>query len=413
MAARDIVPVPGARFEETLASASPDLLREMIKGFAQRMMDADVEVRCNAGYGEVTPERVNSRNGYRLREWDTRAGTIELAVPKLRQGTYYPEFLEHRRRAERALASVVATSYLLGVSTRRVEKLAASLGVTSLSKSQVSLMAAELDEMVEGFRGRRLDAGPYTFMWIDALTQKVREGGRTVNVHALIATAVNADGKREILGIEVASSEDGAGWLAFLRGLVARGLSGVTLVTSDCHQGLRDAIASVLPGAAWQRCRTHYHRNLLTRVPKSAQPWVSTLVRTIFEQPDAASVRAQHAQVVTALEVKFPAAAAHLDDARDDILAFTAFPREVWRQIWSNNPQERLNKEIRRRTDVVGIFPGRDAIIRLVGAVLAEQNDEWTEARRYMGPEILAACQRNESQPETNGTGVTIDAIGA
>jgi transposase-like protein len=232
-------------------------------------------------------------------------------------------------------------------------------------------------------------------------------------VHALIATAVNADGKREILGIDVASSEDGAGWLAFLRGLVARGLSGAQLVTSDCHQGLRDAIAAVLPGATWQRCRTHYHRNLLTRVPKSAQPWVSTLVRTIFEQPDAASVRTQHAQVVTALEAKFPQAAAHLDEARDDILAFTAFPREVWRQIWSNNPQERLNKEVRRRTDVVGIFPGRDAIIRLVGAVLAEQNDEWTEARRYMGPEILAACRKSTANTETSETGVTIDAIGA
>jgi putative transposase len=413
VAARDIVPVPGTRFEETLASASPDMLREMIKGFAQRMMEAEVEVRCNAGYGEVTPDRVNSRNGYRMREWDTRAGTIELAIPKLREGSYFPEFLEHRRRAERALASVVATSYLLGVSTRRVEKLAASLGVTSLSKSQVSLMAAELDDMVEGFRSRRLDAGPYTFVWIDALTQKVREGGRTVNVHALIATGVNADGKREILGLDVASSEDGAGWLAFLRGLVARGLSGVQLVTSDCHQGLRDAIAAVLPGAAWQRCRTHYHRNLLTRVPKSAQPWVSTLVRTIFEQPDAGSVRAQHHQVVSALEAKFPAAASHLDEARDDILAFTAFPREVWRQVWSNNPQERLNKEVRRRTDVVGIFPGRDAIIRLVGAVLAEQNDEWTEARRYMGPEILAACRLAGNAKETSETGVTTEAIGA
>src|SRR5258706_196064 len=216
-------------------------------------------------------------------------------------------------------------------------------------------------------------------------TGRSRAGGRTVNVHALIATGVNADGKREILGIEVASSEDGAGWLAFLRGLVARGLSGVQLATSDCHQGLRDAIAATLPGAAWQRCRTHYHRNLLTKVPKSAQPWVSTLVRTIFEQPDAASVRAQHTQVVTPLEAKFPQAAFHLDEARDDILAFTAFPREDWRQIWGNNPQKGLNKEVRRRTDVVGIFPGRDAIIRLVGAVLAEQNDEWTEARRYMG----------------------------
>jgi putative transposase len=414
VAAGDIVPVAGMQFEETLASASPDLLREMIKGFAQRVMDAEVEQVCGAGYGEVTPERVNSRNGYRRREWDTRAGTVELAVPRLRQGTYYPEWLlERRRRAERALATVVATSYLLGVSTRRVEKLAESLGVTRLSKSQVSVMAAELDELVTQFRSRPLDAGPYVFVWIDALTQKVREGGRTVNVHALIATGVNADGKREILGLDVATCEDGAGWLAFLRGLAARGLSGVQLVTSDCHHGLRDAIAAVLPGAAWQRCRAHYSRNLATRVPKSAQPWVSTLVRTIFEQPGAASVRAQHAQVVSALEARFPAAAEHLDDAREDILAFTAFPREIWRQVWSNNPQERLNKEIRRRTDVVGIFPGRDAIVRLVGAVLAEQNDEWTEARRYMGPEILAACRKQDKEKETRETGVTIEAIGA
>jgi putative transposase len=412
MAVRDIVPVPGASFEDTLSSASPDLLREMIRGFALRIMDAEVETLCGAGYGEVTPERVNSRNGYRLREWDTRAGTVELAIPKLRHDSYFPGFPGHRRRAERALVTVVATSCLLGVSTRRVEKLAESLGVTKLSKSQVSVMARELDEMVTGFRNRRLDGAPYVFIWVDALTQKVREGGRTVNVHALIATGVTAEGKREILGIDVTSSEDGAGWLAFLRGLAARGLHGVRLVTSDCHQGLRDAIASVLPGASWQRCRTHYHRNLLTRVPESAQPWVSTLVRTIFEQPDAASVRAQHAQVVTALEAKFPQAAGHLDDARDDILAFTAFPREVWRQIWSDNPQERLNKEIRRRTDVVGIFPNRDAIIRLIGAVLAEQNDEWTEARRYMGPEILAACRKTATN-ETGENELTIEAISA
>ena len=417
MAVGDIVPVPGAQFEETLASASPDVLREMIREFAQRMVDADVEVRCGAGYGEVSPDRVNSRNGYRRREWDTRAGTVELAIPKLRAGSYFPAFLEHRRRAERALASVVATSCLLGVSTRRVEKLAASLGVVGLSKSQVSAMAAELDEPVEGFRSRPLDAGPYTFCWIDALTQKVREGGRTVNVHCLIATGVNAEGYREILGIDVTSSEDGAGWLAFLRGLVARGLSGVAMVTGDDHAGLVNAIAAVLPGATWQRCRTHYHRNLLTRVPKTAQPWVSTLVRTIFEQPGPASVRAQHAHVVAALEARLPQAAAHLDGARDDILAFTAFPREVWRQVWSSNPQERLNKEVRRRTGVVGIFPGRDAIIRLVGAVLAEQNDEWTESRRYMGLEILAAC-RKAVQPGMgkNGTseaGLTIDAIPA
>jgi putative transposase len=381
------------------------------------MMDADVGVACNAGYGEVTPDRVNSRNGYRRRERDTRAGTIELAIPTLRQGSYFPGFLEHRRRAGRVLASVVATSCLLGVSTRRAEKLAASLGVAGLSRSQLSAMAGELDELVESFRSRPLDRGPYTFVWIDALTQKVREGGRTVNVHCLIATGVNADGCREIPGIDVTSAEDGAGWLAFLRGLAAHGLSGVALVTSDDHAGLVNAIAAVLPGAAWQRCRTHYHRNLLTRVPKTAQPWVSTLVRTIFEQPGPASVRAQHAQVVAALEAKLPAAAAHLDEAREDILAFTAFPREVWRQIRADNLQERLNKEVRRRTDVVGIFPGRGAIVRLAGVVLAEQNDEWTESRRYMGLEILAASRKAArpamGQDITSEAGLTIEAIPA
>ena len=414
MAVNDIVPVVGEEFEQTLASASPDLLRTMVREMAQRMMDAEVEQVCGAGYGEVSTERVNSRNGYRRREWDTRAGTVELAVPRLRSGSYYPEWLlERRRRAERALASVVATSYLLGVSTRRVEKLAEQLGVTRLSKSQVSVMARELDEMVADFRNRPLEGGPYTFCWIDALTQKVREGGRTVTVHALIATGVNADGHREILGVDVVSGEDGAGWTAFLRGLVARGLSGVKMVVSDCHAGLRDAIAATLPGASWQRCRTHYHRNLASRVPKSAQPWVSTLVRTIFEQPSAEAVHAQHRQVVEALEAKFPAAAEHLDDARDDILAFAAFPKQAWRQIWSNNPQERLNKEIRRRTDVVGIFPDRAAIVRLIGAVLAEQNDEWTEQRRYMGVELLAACQKVGTETDTKDGDVTIEAIGA
>ncbi|QFY13880.1 IS256 family transposase [Nonomuraea phyllanthi] len=411
-----MVPAAGEYLEDTLAAASPDLLRTMIREFAQRMMDAEVEQLCGAGYGEVSSERVNTRNGYRARPWDTRAGSIELAVPRLRQGSYFPDFLlDKRRRAERALTSVVATSYLLGVSTRRVEKLAEAMGITSLSKSQVSAMAAELDAMVEQFRSRPLDAGPYTFVWIDALTQKVREGGRTVSVHALVATGVNADGQREILGLDVVSSEDGAGWLAFLRSLVARGLSGVLMVTSDCHAGLRDAIASTLPGASWQRCRTHYARNLITRVPKSAQPWVATMLRTVFEQPDAESVYAQHRHVVQALEAKYPKAAEHLDEARDDILAFAAFPKAVWRQTWSNNPQERLNKEIRRRTDVVGIFPNRDSIIRLVGAVLAEQNDEWTEQRRYMGLEALAECRKNTASPDlenkTNDAKVTTEAI--
>ena len=383
----DLARVPG----DNPVTASPDLLRAMVQTFAEALMSADADALCGAPYGQPSAERVNYRNGYRQRRWDTRAGTIDLAIPKLRAGSYFPEWLlERRRRSEQALISVVATSYLLGVSTRRVEKLAETLGITSLSKSQVSELAKSLDGAVEQFRSRPLDAGPYRFVQADAMTVRVREGGRTVLVHALVATGVNADGHREILGLEVTSSEDGAGWLAFFRGLVARGLSGVALVTSDAHPGLVAAIAATLPGTSWQRCRTHYLRDLLTKVAKSSQPWVATLVRTIFDQPDAAEVAAQFARVVDALEAKLPAAAAHLAAAEADLLAFTAVPREIWRQIWSSNPQERLNKELRRRTDVVGIFPDRAAIIRLVGAVLMEQNDEWAEARRYMGPDILA-----------------------
>lgn len=377
-----------------IETGDPDLLRSMVKSMAETLMSAEADGLCGAGYGERTDERTNRRNGYRSRDWDTRAGTVELAIPKLRSGSYFPGWLlERRRRAEQALISVVATSYLLGVSTRRVDKLVEQLGVKNISKSQVSQMAKVLDEQVEAFRTRALDAGPYAFVWLDALTQKVREGGRIVNVHVLVATAVNANGNREILGVEVSAAEDGAGWLAFLRGLVARGLGGVQLVVSDAHAGLTEAIGATLPGASWQRCRTHYLRNLLTTVPKSAQPWVATLVRTIFDQPTGEAVRTQHAWVIEALEAKFPAACEHLDAAREEVLAFAAFPREVWKQIWSNNPQERLNKEIRRRTDVVGIFPDRAAIVRLVGAVLAEQTDEWTEARRYMGLDILAKCR--------------------
>jgi transposase-like protein len=379
---------------ERLEQASPDLLREMVQTFAEALMGAEAEALCGAGYRERSPERVNSRNGYRSREWDTRVGSIELAIPKIRSGSYFPDWLlERRRRSEAALISVVATSYLLGVSTRRMEKLVETLGIASLSKSQVSRMAKELDEVVAEFRSRPLDAGPYTFCWADALAIKVREGGRVVNAHALIAVGVNNDGHREILGVDVTSAEDGAGWLAFFRGLTARGLSGVQLVTSDAHRGLVDAIGATLPGASWQRCRTHYLRDLLTQVPKSQGRWVATMVRTIFDQPDAVEVHAQFDRVVAALEAKLPKAAEHLAGAREQLLAFTAFPRECWTQIWSNNPQERLNREIRRRTDVVGIFPDRASLIRLVGAVLAEQNDEWIEQRRYMGLEVLAKAR--------------------
>ena len=404
MAAPDSVD-PVQLLEQQLVAASPDLLQQMVVSLANAMMSAQADQVCGAGYGERSGERVNRRNGYRAREWDTRVGTVELAIPKLREGSYFPDWLlRHRRRAEQALVTVVATAYLLGVSTRRVERLAEQLGVKSLSRSQVSEMAAHLDAQVQAFRERPLDAGPYTFVWADALTVKVREDGRVVNVHALIATGVNADGHREILGLDVASAEDGAGWLAFWRGLVARGLSGVQLVTADAHPGLIAAIGSALPGAAWQRCRSHYLRNLLTKVPKSAQPHVATQVRTIFDQADAAAVHTQFDRVVAALAGKYPEAAEHLEAAREELLAFTAYPRELWRQIWSNNPQERLNKEIRRRTDVVGIFPGRPSLIRLVGAVLAEQSDEWTEGRRYMSLELLAKSRIRIVPAEPNPT---------
>ncbi len=378
-----------------LEEADPDLLREMVRSFAETLMSADADEVCGAPYGTVSPDRVNRRNGYRTRRWDTRVGTIDLRIPKLREGTYFPDWLlDARTRAERAFVQCVAEAYVRGVSTRRVEGLVETLGIASLSKSQVSEIAKDLDELVDDFRNRRLDRGPYTYVWADALFLKVREGGRVVNVALLHAVGVNGDGHREILGLELSTAEDGAGWLSFWRGLVARGLSGVQMVVSDDHTGLVEAIRATLPGAAWQRCRTHYMRNLLTKVPKAAQQMVATMVRTIFAQPDPDSVWAQHRRVVDQLETAgFSDAATHLDEAAADLLAFTGFPKEHWRQIWSNNPQERLNREIRRRTDVVGIFPTRASVIRLVGAVMAEQDDEWAITRRYMSLESLAQAR--------------------
>jgi len=386
---------PARLIEEQLAQASPDLLRELLTVFVNTLMSAEADAVCGAAYGTQSPDRTNRRNGYRGREFDTRAGTLDLAIPKLRQGAYFPEWLlERRKRAERALTSVIATCYLLGVSTRRMDKLVQSLGITGLSKSQVSEMAKDLDEHVESFRTRRLDeAGPFTFVAADALVLKVREGGRVVGVHALVATGVNNDGHREILGLQLSSAEDGAGWLGFFRDLTARGLTGVRLVTSDAHAGLVAAIGATLPGAAWQRCRTHYAANLMSITPKSSWPWVKTMLHSIYDQPDAQAVHAQFDRVLDALASKLPAVADHLEGARADILAFTAFPKEIWRQIWSNNPNERLNREIRRRTDVVGIFPDRASVIRLVGAVLAEQHDEWAEGRRYLGLDVLTRSQ--------------------
>jgi transposase-like protein len=378
-----------------------DLARDMLATFAQALMSAEASSQCLAGYGERTDDRINSRNGYRHREWDTRVGTIDLAVPKLREGTYYPAWLlQHRRRGEQALASVVAQCYVEGVSTRRVDDLVKAMGLDGMSASQVSRLATTLDAKVAEFRNRPLDAGPYRYVWIDALTQKVREGGRVVNVSAVIATSVNNEGRREIIGFDIVTTESTASWTEFLRSLVARGLSGVELVISDAHGGIKAAIGQVLSGASWQRCRTHFMANLCTNVPKASWPMVATLVRSIFEQPDRDSTWSQLDDVVTKLsDAGFDDAATKVLDAADEILAFTYFPVEHWPKIRSNNPQERLNKEIRRRTDVVGIFPNRAALIRLVGALLAEQTDEWAVARRYMSAETLSKPRHT---PEVN-----------
>ena len=377
---------------EALSEASPDLMRHLLQTMINALLSADVDAVVGAEWGRPSPDRVTHRNGYRHRDLDTRVGTIDVAVPKLRQGTYFPEWLmERRKRSEAALITVIADCYLAGVSTRRMDKLVKTLGIHSLSKSQVSRMAADLDEHVAQFRHRSLvEAGPFTFVAADALSMKVREGGRVVNTVVMVATGVNADGRREVLGVQTATSETGPAWNTFFADLTARGLTGVQLVTSDAHTGLKDAIAANLPGTVWQRCRTHYAANLMSVTPKSMWPAVKAMLHSVYDQPTAEDVGAQFDRTLDYVTEKLPAVAEHLETARADILAFTGFPKDIWAQIWSNNPNERLNREIRRRTDSVGIFPNRDSIIRLVGAVLAEQTDEWAEGRRYLGLDVLA-----------------------
>ena len=366
-----------------------DFLREGVKVMGQALMELEVSQHIGAERHERTPDRTGQRNGYRDRSWDTRVGSIELKVPRVRDGSFYPVMLDPRKRAERALVAVVQEAYVQGVSTRRVDDLVQALGMNGISKSQVSRLCQELDGEVERFRTRRLE-GAYPYVWLDATYLKVRENSRVVSMVVVIAIGVRATGEREILGLDVGPSEDGAFWTAFLRGLLARKLSGVKLVVSDAHEGLKAAISAVMAGAAWQRCRVHFMRNALALVPKAAAQMVAATIRTVFVQPDAASAHEQWRRVADSFRTRYPRLSLLLDDAEADVLAYLAFPREHWRQIWSNNPLERLNREIKRRTDVVGIFPNQGAVIRLVGSVLAEQHDEWQVSRRYLSAESLA-----------------------
>lgn len=372
-----------------LADKDKDFLREAVTVVVNSLMDSEVSSIVGAEKYERSGERNTYRNGYRDREWNTRLGTLELKIPKLRQGSYFPSLLEPRKMSEKALLNVVQEAYIHGVSTRKVDDLVEALGMKGIDKSQVSRISKQLDDFVEEFRNRKLES-EYPYLWLDATFPKVREGGRVCNMALVIAVGVNKSGEREILGFDVGMSEDGEFWKEFLRGLVSRGLKGVKLVISDSHEGLKMAIKEILTGTTWQRCRVHFIRNVLSQVPKKYQGMVSSIVRTIFAQNDQKSAKLQLRHVVDELKDRFPKAMAILQDAEDDVLAYMAFPHEHWSKICSTNPLERLNREIRRRTDVVCIFPNREAVIRLVGAMLMEQNDEYQVGRRYLSLESMA-----------------------
>ncbi len=368
--------------------ADADLVREMLSFAAGRLMDAEVQARTGAAHGARDPERLVQRNGYRERAWDTRVGQIDLEIPRLRRGSYFPSFLEPRRTAEKALTAVIQEAYVHGVSTRAVDDLVKAMGASGISKSQVSRLVAEIDERVDAFLARPIE-GEWPYVWIDATYVKAREAGRIVSTATIIAVAVNTDGRREVLGVATGPSEAEAFWKSFLRSLADRGLRGVKLVIADDHKGLR-AAASKIFHATLQRCRVHWMRNLLTHAPAKQRPAVIAMVKTIFAQESAREVRAQWKSVADALRERAPKLAALMDASLDDVLAYTAFPKDHWPQICSTNPLERLNGEIKRRSDVVGIFPNDRAVIRLVGALMLEQTDEWAVGRRYMSLESLA-----------------------
>jgi putative transposase len=377
-----------------------DLLKEGVRVLSQALMEMEVQEHVGAAPHERSPSRTGQRNGYRERSWDTRVGTVDLKVPRVRDSSYFPSLLEPRRKAERALAAVVQEAYVHGVSTRKVDELVKALGMGGISKSRVSELCAELDEEVERFRGRPL-AGAYPYVWVDATYLKARQDGRVASTAVVIAVGVNGEsGEREVLGLDVGPSEDGAFWTSFLRSLVARGLSGVRLVTSDSHRGLKNAVAAVLAGTSWQRCRVHFMRNALSLVPKAAQQMVGATIRTVFAQPDAQGAREQWRRVSEGFGYRFPRLSELMDEAEEDVLSYAAFPQEHWQKIWSNNPLERLNKEVKRRTNVVGIFPNAAAVVRLVGAILCEQHDEWQVSKRYFSLGSLAKLERKEELTE-------------
>jgi transposase-like protein len=383
----------------TLAGGDPDFLRESVRVMAQAVMEAEVTEMTGVPKGARDPEhRVTSRNGYRPRRWDTRVGTIDLDIPRVRDGSFFPSLLDPRRRAEQALLAVVSEAYLAGISTRRVDDLVRALGIDGISKSEVSRMCAVLDPEVEAFRSRPLGGGPCPYLWLDATYLKVREAGRVANMAVLVATGVSMSGERRILGLELsAGNDEGSAWPRFLRSLVERGLHGVRLVISDDHAGLVRAVREQLLGSGWQRCRVHFTRNAQDLVPRSARSMVASAIRLVLEQPTEAAARSQATLVIEGLRARFPAVAELLATAEPDLLAHMTFPESHRRQIRSTNPLERLNKEIKRRTGVVGIFPNRASVIRLVGMLLAEQDDEWQDGRRYFRPETMALI---DARPE-------------
>ena len=372
-----------------------DFLRDSIALLTRLLMEAQVSEQIGVDRYERNEQRKTYRNGYRERAWETRVGEIPLRIPKLRRGSYYPSFLEPRRRAERALLTVIQTAYVQGVSTRKVDDLVQALGLSGIDKSKVSRICKELDEAVTAFRNRELKE-PYPYVWLDAVYLKVRENHRIVNMALVIASGVRETGEREILGLDMGASEDGGFWIDFLRSLLARGLKGVELVISDAHEGLKEAVSKVLTGASRQRCRVHFTRNVLAYVPKDSKAAVAAAIRTIFTQPNQEAARLQLRELAGAMEKRWPRAAAVLANGEEEVLTYMAFPMEHWTRIYSTNPLERVIREVRRRTNVVGIFPNAASALRLVGSVLIEVHDEWQVGRRYFSK----ASMRKLKDPE-------------